>query len=65
MRVAWFASIHDNLTALDAVLAELGAAHEDQLVCLGDVAAAGPLPREVIERLCTQCAPSVRTLGAH
>jgi predicted phosphodiesterase len=51
MRVALIADIHGNLTALDAVLAELGAEQIDQLVCLGDVAATGPQPREVILRL--------------
>jgi len=51
MRVALIADIHGNLTALDAVLAELSVEQVDQIVCLGDVAAIGPQPAEVIARL--------------
>ena len=51
MRVAIISDIHGNLVALDAVLAELAAAPVDQVVCLGDVAASGPQPRESVERL--------------
>src|SRR5918911_3132157 len=51
MRVAIIADIHGNRVALDAVLAELGGEHIDQLVCLGDVAATGPQPREALDRL--------------
>jgi putative phosphoesterase len=51
MRVAVIADIHGNLTALDAVLADLADAGVDRVVCLGDVAAIGPQPHEVIGRL--------------
>ncbi len=51
MRIAVIADIHGNLTALEAVLADLEAAGIDQVVCLGDVAETGPQPHEVIERL--------------
>ena len=51
MRLGLIADIHGNLVALDAVLAALGAARVDEVVCLGDVAALGPQPREVIARL--------------
>jgi putative phosphoesterase len=48
--VAVLCDIHGNLPALDAVLAELGAAPPDAVVIGGDVAA-GPQPVEVLERL--------------
>lgn len=51
MRVALIADIHGNLAALDAVLAALGEEQPDEMVCLGDVAATGPWPREVLHRL--------------
>jgi putative phosphoesterase len=51
MRVALIADIHGNLVALDAVLADIERARPDRVVCLGDVAATGPQPREVVERL--------------
>lgn len=49
--VAIISDIHANIVALDAVLAELDAVKPDQIVCLGDVAATGPTPREVVARL--------------
>ena len=51
MRVAIIADIHANLVALDAALADIEALRPDRLVCLGDVAATGPQPRPVVERL--------------
>jgi predicted phosphodiesterase len=51
MRIGIFADVHGNLAALDAVLAALAAEGIDRLVCLGDVAASGPQPREVVARL--------------
>jgi len=51
MRIVLIADIHGNLPALNAVLAEIAAEPVDQLVCLGDVAATGPQPREVLQRL--------------
>ena len=51
MRIGLIADIHGNLVALDTVLAELARMDVDELICLGDVAALGPQPREVIARL--------------
>lgn len=51
MRIALIADIHGNLAALDAVLAALAPAEIDRFVCLGDVAATGPQPREALSRL--------------
>lgn len=51
MRIAIISDIHGNLPALEAVLADLGQADVDQVICLGDVAVFGPQPQEVIARL--------------
>lgn len=51
MRVALLSDIHGNLVALEAVLAELNLEQPNQVLSLGDVAATGPQPREVIEQL--------------
>src|SRR5215218_1059679 len=51
LTIALIADIHGNLTALDAVLDALKAEPPDQIVCLGDVAATGPHPRQVLRRL--------------
>lgn len=51
MRVAILSDIHGNLVGFDAVLAELAREPVDRVVCLGDIAALGPQPRQVIGRL--------------
>lgn len=51
MRVAIISDIHGNLVALGAALADIAGQAVDQIVCLGDVALAGPQPREVSQRL--------------
>lgn len=51
MSLAVISDIHGNLIALDAVLGEIAARGVEHVVCLGDVAATGPQPREVIARL--------------
>ena len=51
LTIALIADIHGNLAALDAVLDALQAKPSDQIICLGDVAATGPQPREVLRRL--------------
>ncbi|MCB0062771.1 MAG: metallophosphoesterase family protein [Caldilineaceae bacterium] len=50
MRIALLSDIHGNLTALNAVLAELAAEQIDQYLCLGDVVEHGPQPREALAR---------------
>ena len=45
MRVGIIADIHGNLAALETVLAALATERVDRIVCLGDVAAAGPRPQ--------------------
>ena len=51
MKIALIADIHGNLVALETVLAEIEREQIDNIICLGDVAALGPQPHEVIERL--------------
>lgn len=50
MRVAVLADIHGNLPALEAVLADVDRSGADVVVIAGDVAA-GPMPRETLDRL--------------
>lgn len=50
-RIGIFGDMHGNAVAFEAVLAALRAEGVEQLVCLGDVAATGPQPREVVQRL--------------
>ncbi|MDX6552250.1 MAG: hypothetical protein QOH74_738, partial [Gaiellales bacterium] len=51
MKTALIADIHGNLIALEAVLADAERRKVDRILCLGDVAATGPQPREVVQRL--------------
>src|SRR5689334_8151033 len=51
MRIGLIADIHGNLVALETILAEMVLEAIDQMVCLGDVAALGPQPGEVLARL--------------
>jgi predicted phosphodiesterase len=51
MRVAIISDIHGNLVALKAAVSDIETRKVSQIVCLGDVVAAGPQPTEVIEFL--------------
>ena len=51
MRIAILSDVHGNLFSLERVLAELSRESVDEIVCLGDVAATGPQPRETLLRL--------------
>lgn len=59
MHLALISDIHGNLVALDAVLADIAPRGIEHILCLGDVAASGPQPREVIARLREICCPIV------
>lgn len=59
-RVALISDIHGNAVALEAVLADIGRRGADEIVCLGDVAAGGPQPREALGRLRALGCPVVR-----
>jgi predicted phosphodiesterase len=51
MRVAVVSDIHGNLTALDAVIADIRRAGADVVVHGGDLVSGGPRPAEVIDRI--------------
>src|SRR6266545_2589430 len=60
MRIAVLADIHGNISALEAVLADIRGRSADLIVNLGDCVS-GPLwPRETFERLEQLGAPTVR-----
>jgi predicted phosphodiesterase len=59
MRIALISDIHGNLVALRAVLDDVERLGVDRLVCLGDVAAAGPQPAECVRRLAELGCPVV------
>ncbi|HKV84893.1 MAG TPA: metallophosphoesterase family protein [Ktedonobacterales bacterium] len=50
-RLALISDIHGNLVALEAILADIAARGVTEIVCLGDIAATGPQPHEVAERV--------------
>lgn len=51
MRIAIIADIHANLVAFNTILDDIAREGVDRIVCLGDVAAFGPQPDEVVARL--------------
>lgn len=51
MKIALLSDIHGNLFALEAALADIAKQNVGRIICLGDVAAFGPQPREVLVRL--------------
>lgn len=59
MRLGLISDIHGCVTALDAALAALDADGVDEIWCLGDVAAGGPSPGAVIDRLADRACPGV------
>lgn len=60
MRIALISDIHGNFVALETVLADIAREAPDQIVCLGDVAADGPQPRQVLARLHALACPVVQ-----
>ena len=51
MRVAVFSDVHGNLTALEAVLADIAAQAVDQIYFAGDLCLIGPRPAACLERV--------------
>ena len=49
MRLAILSDIHANVTALNAVLAEIGRRHVDRFVLLGDLVNYGMRPNEIVD----------------
>jgi putative phosphoesterase len=50
-RVGLISDIHGNAVALEAVLADIATKAVDEIVCLGDIAAGGPQPAQVVSSL--------------
>jgi putative phosphoesterase len=63
MKIALISDIHGNDVALEAVLEDIARRGVDQIICLGDVIALGPQPRQVLDRLQALGCPCV--LGNH
>jgi putative phosphoesterase len=59
VRIAVISDIHGNFVALKAALSDIKGRKISRIVCLGDVAAAGPQPAEVIEHLRRMSCPCV------
>src|SRR5258708_13429816 len=51
MRIAILADIHANVSALEAVIADLELTQPDRVIVAGDFQNRGPFPREVTYRL--------------
>ena len=59
MRIAIFSDVHSNLPALEAVLADIGAAGVDDRYVLGDLVGYAPWPNETLELLQREDIPIV------
>lgn len=59
-RVALFSDIHGNLSALDAVLADIEAAGIGEVYCLGDLVGYGPDPAGVVLRMRESGIPTIK-----
>lgn len=59
MRVAVFSDVHGNLTALEAVLDEIGSQAVDEIVFAGDLAMFGPRPAASLRRVQEAKIPSI------
>jgi len=60
MRWALLSDIHSNLTALQAVLAEIDRHQVDEILCLGDIVGYGARPNECIAEVEAHVACCVR-----
>lgn len=63
MRLALISDLHGNITALEAVFADIERRGVDRTICLGDTATLGPQPLAVLELLDKKNCPSI--LGNH
>ncbi len=54
MRIAVLSDLHANAQALEAVVTDLIAQGCEHVFCLGDIALAGPQPREVVDYVMSQ-----------
>ncbi len=60
MRLAFFGDVHGNLPALDAVLTDIGKAHPDLTVCLGDLVFKGPQGQACVDRVAELGMPTLQ-----
>ena len=54
MRVAVLSDLHANAQALEAVMSDVVSQKCEHVFCLGDIALAGPQPKEVVEYVMEQ-----------
>lgn len=59
MKLAVISDTHGNLSALEAVLADITEMGADQIVCLGDVASFGPQPQDTLRQVQALSCPVV------
>lgn len=59
MLFAIISDIHGNLSAFDSILEKIDKCSVDATICLGDVSASGPKPRECLSRLVSRNIPVV------
>ncbi len=52
MRIGLFSDIHGNLSALNAILADMATVRMDVIAFLGDAVSFGPFPVECLRRIC-------------
>ena len=49
MKIAIFSDIHGNLQALESIITDIKKNNYDEVICLGDVIAMGPNPKECLD----------------
>lgn len=59
MKIALISDIHANLSALEAVLADIDQRNPDSIYCLGDLVSYAPYPNEVIELVRQRKIPTI------
>mgnify|MGYP001025114291 CR=1 FL=1 len=52
MKLGVITDIHNNLTALRAVVEQLNQMECDKIICCGDIIGIGPYPEETVNILC-------------
>ena len=63
MRIAVISDVHANLSALEAVMADIRDFDPEEIICLGDTVGYGPQPAECLEIVRQEC--SVVLMGNH
>jgi Predicted phosphoesterase len=63
MKIALISDVHANLSALEAVMADINRHKPDEIVCLGDTVGYGPQPAECLDIVRNDC--SIVLMGNH